>query len=148
MKRIGSILLMAAVLSSTALSGVGLASAAPTEEDLKAQFKQRRAALAELRNAGKVGETSAGLVGVVERSYASQSVNVAGEGATTVGELVGAENRDRKQLYALIGERTGEPAREVAKQAAIRNFKKAKPEHFLQLQDGRWVKKKDLPKGG
>lgn len=125
-------------------AGVASSVAAPSESDLKARFSERHGVLVRLKDAGKIGETSKGLVGVVKSSAAKDSVDLPA-GKTTVADLVRAENADRKQLYALIAERTKETAAAVADQAAIRNFRTAKPEHNLQLANGKWVKKKDLP---
>ncbi len=122
-------------------------AAGPSESELKAEFKQRHGVLERLKDRGKIGETSAGLVGLVRGEGGNDEVDVPGQGKMTVKALVGEENEDRRELYRLIGKRTGEPQAEVAKQAALRNFRKAAPNHWLELPDGRWVQKKDLPKG-
>jgi len=108
------------------------AYAQPSEEQLKAQFRQRLSALDQLKDAGKVGETTEGLIAPVAQVDAGAQ------------QLIAAENADRAALYALIAKRTGEDAHAVGVQAALRNYRAAAPEHYLRLQDGRWVQKKTI----
>ena len=52
-----------------------------------------------------------------------------------------AENRDRKELYAVLAKQEeGATPELVAERNAIRNFKKAKPGEFLK-KDGKWIQK-------
>lgn len=130
MSRIWSIFMLSVALSASSVS----AAEPPTEAELKARFSERLDELRRLQDAGKVGETSEGYIKAVK-----------GAGGQDVAKLIAAENADRRKLYALIAERTGEPPSEVAKQAAIRNFRKAKPDHWLELRPGTWAQKKTLP---
>lgn len=130
MSRIWSIFMLSVALSASAAS----AAEPPTEAELKARFSERLDELRRLQDAGKLGETAEGYVKAVK-----------GAGGQDVAQLIAAENADRRKLYALIAERTGETPVEVAKQAAIRNFRKAKPDHWLQLGTGQWAQKKTLP---
>ena len=147
MTRLSIVVLALAVLGSAASPTEVSGADAPTEVELKAKFKQRRAALNRLKDGGKVGETAGGYLGVVRSAGGDEGVEVPGEGKVTVAGFVRIENDDRHKLYRLIGERTGEPEAEVAEQAGFRNFHKAKPNHWLELPDGTWVQKKDLPRG-
>lgn len=143
MSRIWSILsLVVAVLLVGPARG---AEPSPREDELKARFSQRYDTLQRLKNAQKVGETTDGLVAVVRDAYADERVSLPDDRSMTVRELVQAENADRRQLYRVIGNRTGEPANAVAQQAAIRNFSRASPSHYLRLRSGSWVQKKELP---
>jgi len=108
------------------------ANAAPQEAELKTRFRERLSAIRQLKDTGKIGETTEGMLAAV------------GQVDDTAGALISAENADRSALYQIIAERTGEPPAEVAKQAAIRNYRDATPEHYLRLKDGRWVQKKQV----
>lgn len=142
MSRIWSILVL---VFAVLLGGVARGAEPDSEGELKARFAERHDALQSLKGASKVGETSKGLISVVREAHQGDEVTLSDK-TMTVGELVRAENEDRRQLYRIIGKRTGEPEGEVAVQAAIRNFRKASANHSLELPDGRWVKKRDLPK--
>jgi uncharacterized protein len=106
------------------------ARAEAQEAELKAQFRSRLAAIEALKDAGKIGETAEGMLAVVDPRY---SVEVAA--------LIGRENRDRAALYQLIAARTGETSDSVAQQNAIRNYRDAKPDHYLRTKAGQWLKK-------
>ena len=118
----------------------------PDMSELKARFRQRQEALERLQDQQRIGETAEGLVEVVRKKYADESVHLAGGRKMLVGRFVDAENADRRQLYERIAERTGESGQTVAEQAAIRHFNRAEARHYLKLRDGRWVLKKNLPK--
>lgn len=121
------------LLLTTFPASPAIAAQAPTEAELKERFAERLDELQSLKDAGKVGETARGLVAVRESKDAA------------VEELVGEENADRRRLYVLIGKRTDESPDAVARQAAIRNFRRAKPSHWLELRNGQWVRKRELP---
>ena len=55
-------------------------------------------------------------------------------------DVVSEENSDRRELYALIAKETSTSAEQVAKQAAQKNFNKAKKGEFLKYA-GKWRKK-------
>jgi uncharacterized protein YdbL (DUF1318 family) len=110
------------------------ALAQPSEDALKQRFAQRMSRVQALKDAGKIGETTEGTLGVVSGDAAAQ-------------QIVQEENADRAALYVHIAKRTGEDPREVAVQAAIRNYNAAKPDHYLRLRDGRWVQKKSVKAG-
>jgi uncharacterized protein YdbL (DUF1318 family) len=133
--------LVAAMLSAS----VAIGGEPPTEAELKERFKKRLAPIDGLKDAGKLGETTQGLVEVVHDEDAGESVTLPGNGKSTVGQLVSKENADRRELYEIIGERTGETVTVVAQQAAIRNFRQASPNHWLKMRNGKWIQKKDLP---
>lgn len=140
--RAGSILVLLAIVF---LAGVASGAAPESEAELKARFSQRHVPLQRLKDAGTVGETTEGLVALVRDAGRGDPVKLPDGSTLSVGELVQAENADRKELYAVIAERTDESADAVAEQAAIRNFRQASPEHYLKLGSGKWVQKKQLP---
>lgn len=106
--------------------------------DLKERFKQRYAALLQLKDEGKVGETAAGLVDVVKSQYSDGKV-----GSQTVGQFIQDENMDRTRLYVLLADEATTTPAVVAQRNAERNFERASPEHYLKPRDGKWVQKKN-----
>lgn len=111
-------------------------------QELKDRFQERYPTLVQLKNAGKVGETSKGLVDVVNASHSSEKVSE----KYTIGSFVVEENKDRHELYQIIAQQQRVTADVVAARAAKRNFERATPDEYLKLDDGKWVRKKDLPK--
>lgn len=111
-------------------------------EELRDRFDQRHDKLLAIKDAGKVGETVKGYVRSVRPAFLDDKVGE--EDSPTIRELLEAENRDRRRLYELLAEKLDEKPEEIAVQNAIRNFKKADPEHFLRLQDGTWIQKKAI----
>jgi uncharacterized protein YdbL (DUF1318 family) len=112
--------------------------------EIKERMQKRHADLVKLRDGEKVGETSAGLVEVVKDSYAQERVDPADQQSPKVGEVVAAENRDRSALFELLAKDLKITATEVGKQNGIRNMEKASATHWLKLEGGRWVQKKDV----
>ena len=124
------------------------ARAETSEGELKARFRTRVSAIDALKDAGKIGETSEGAIAAVEPRYLAETVALPDGKRISASELIAAENRDRTELYRLLAERTGEAPEEVAKQNAIRNYRDAKPEHYLRTKAGQWLKKKSLGGAG
>lgn len=101
--------------------------------DLQAKFKARFPKLAELRDAGTVGETWDGWVEVIK-----------GGGEKSVAEIVAAENTDRKALYALLAAKQKTTPELVGERNGLRIFKAAAPDHLLKPKDGAWTAKKNV----
>jgi len=99
---------------------------------LKERFKQRYPKLLKAKNAGKIGETFQGYVEAVKPEYLQDA---------DLKKLLEDENADRKTLYKAIADKEGVPPEKVAERNAVRNFKRAKPGHYLKNKDGKWVKK-------
>ena len=112
--------------------------------ELHARMKQRYPLLSKLRDAGKVGETFAGHVGLVTAAAGQEKADAADPRSPTVAQLAEEENQDRRSLFALIAREEKLSADEVGKQNGIRNLEKGTPDHWFQLQDGRWVQKKAI----
>jgi uncharacterized protein YdbL (DUF1318 family) len=115
---------------------LGLLVAAPLAraeraDDLRARFERRYPELRELKNDGKIGETSAGMVEAVNGKSLDDSAS----------KLVSDENADRKELYDLIAKKEGTTSQMVAERNAKRNFEKAKHGDWLKGGDGKWTKK-------
>lgn len=107
------------------------ARAGDSLSELKARFKERYPHLVELKQAGTVGETAAGIVDFVQP----------GGGDAEARQFVQAENKDRAELYKLIAAKDGTTPEKVAELNARRRFEKAKPGEWLKAADGKWKKK-------
>ena len=130
---------------------LGTAVAADERAELKKRFEKRYPTLVKLKDAGRIGETPDGKVQVVKPEDAKRPVDPKDPKSPTVAAFLKLENDDRKALYALLAKDQKETAANVAKQNALRNYKKAAAEHFLLVKgkDGklRWRRKKELKKG-
>lgn len=129
----------------------GRASADDERDELKQRFASRYPALLRLKDQGKVGETPEGKLDVVEEAFAKEKVDPKDEKSPTIGQFLELENKDRDRLYELVAEDQKLTVKEVAAQNALRNYKKAGPEHYLRVktEEGEWVwkqKKKIEPK--
>lgn len=111
---------------------------------LQDRFKQRYPTLVKLIRSGKVGETYEALADTVKTEYASDKVDPDDQNSQTIGQFLGAENKDRRRLYEMLAEELNTTAEKVASREAKRRFDKAKPDDYLKLKSGRWVQKKDL----
>jgi uncharacterized protein YdbL (DUF1318 family) len=114
------------------LAFAGLVHAADRKQELQERFAQRDASLQSLKRAGKVGETTQGLVEAVKPEYLHDK-ELAG--------IVQAENADRRELYAIIAKETGATHEVVAEQNARRNFERARPGDWLRTAAGEWRQK-------
>lgn len=115
-------------------------SPGPSETDLEERFRRRHPVIEQLKDAGMLGETTGGWISPVDPSVLDETAMLDGD-ARKIRDLVEEENRDRRQLYELIAERTGATADTVAMQAAIRNYRLAEPNHYLRTKSGRWLRK-------
>lgn len=115
-----------------------------TRDELQRSMKARYATLEKVRDAGKAGETYLGFVAAVKAEYEKEKADPADANSLTIGELIRAENADRRALYALLAKELKITADEVGKQNGIRNLKKADPDHWFQLKSGVWAQRKDI----
>lgn len=107
-------------------------SAAQAQDSIESVTKSMQARYRELYKAklqGKIGETHDGFVAAVQ-------------GGGDAGQLISAENADRRKLYDLLAQKEGTTAQKVAEVAATRNFKNASPQEWLRGPDGQWYQKK------
>ncbi len=102
---------------------------ADQKEDLKARFAERAGAIRSAKDAGKIGETTTGLIDAVTAPDAANQ------------QLIAAENADRQALYALIAKDQGTDAATVANRAARRNYEKANVGDYLKTAGGEWKRK-------
>ena len=96
--------------------------------------RQRRPALREWKGRGCIGETNQGLV-----------VARPGEGCgPAVADLIRAENADRQVIYKAFMKDNNIPASDTARvQSAFAKARqeRARPNDWIQLDDGQWVRK-------
>lgn len=118
-------------LAAMVLFGAATAQAVDFAK-LKERFKERYPKLLKAKDAGKIGETFQGYVEAVKPGYVQDAA---------LKKLLADENADRKTLYKAIAAKEGVAPEKVAERNAVRNFKKAKPGHYLRNKDGKWVKK-------
>ena len=80
------------------------------------------------KDAGIVGETADGLLGIVKAGSADKA-------------LIDAENKDRQAVYAAIAQSQGTQAARVAELRAKQIAGQADAGHWLQDADGKWYQK-------
>jgi uncharacterized protein YdbL (DUF1318 family) len=122
-------MLTAALLALAATPSA--ARAADRMDELQERFKQRFAEVRRHKDAGQLGETSAGMVDAVK----------AGAADAALAKLIAEENADRAELYALIAQKENTTADVVARTNARRNFQRAKAGDWLKADDGTWRQK-------
>ena len=98
-------------------------------DDIKARMKNRLPVIKQLKAQGIVGEDNKGYLQFV-----------AGKKAKT--DVVAAENKDRKTVYAAIAKQQGTTADLVGKRRALQIAKKAAPGEWVQDAGGNWIQKK------
>ena len=102
---------------------------ASSKEELRDRFKQRYPELRELKQAGTIGETSEGFVDFVKDKDSKAT------------KLVDEENKDRRELYAIVAKETNTTPELVAEHNAKRNHDRLKPGEYYRGADGKWTKK-------
>ncbi|MBL8897046.1 MAG: DUF1318 domain-containing protein [Planctomycetes bacterium] len=120
----------------------------PNRDALQERMKGRYAALHSLRDTGKVGETYDGLGAAVKPEFEKEKVDPKVADSPTIGDLLRAENADRRALYALLATELKISVEEVGKQNGLRNLKKAAPTHWFRPQTNVWAQRKDIKASG
>ena len=126
----GVVALMGALLSALVLSPT--VARADRADDLRQRFKNRFPQVKAAKQAGKIGETSAGVLEAVPGKSLDDATR----------KLADEENADRQELYKIIAEREKTTAEKVAERNAARNFEKATAGEYLKGADGKWTQKK------
>ena len=113
--------------------------------ELKQRFEGRYRKVVKAKAEGTIGETFDGYLAPLAEAFLEDDADL--------DDLVEEENRDRKKLYELLArdvkDEIDEQAREtvtpeiVAERNAKRNFRNAKDNEFLRMEDGVWIQKKD-----
>ncbi len=106
--------------------GAGVSASA---DDIKTRMKKRLPVVKELKAKGIMGENNQGYL---------QFVGPKKEKA----DVIAAENKDRKTVYAAIAKQQGTTAELVGKRRALQIAKKAAPGELVQDAGGNWNKKK------
>lgn len=106
------------------LAGVGAVLA----QGIKERMKERLPVIAALKKQGIVGENNRGYLSFVGSEKKHE-------------QLVAAENRDRKKIYAHIAAQQGTKLEVVEKNRALQLAERAAPGTYIQKPDGTWVKK-------
>lgn len=92
----------------------------------------RRAPLAALKTAGKIGESTKGFLVVVAEAQLTEAESA----------LLKAENADRMQVYQAIAKKHGANPAQVGQRRAVRLIERAKAGEWVQQADGTWQQKK------
>jgi hypothetical protein len=111
------------------LIGFFVAGVTASADDIKTRMKKRLPVLKELKAKGIVGEDNQGYM---------QFVGAEKEKA----DVIAAENKDRKTVYAAIAKQQGTTAELVGKRRALQIAKKAAPGEWVQDAKGKWLQKK------
>jgi uncharacterized protein YdbL (DUF1318 family) len=109
--------------------GFFVAGVSASADDIKTRMKKRLPVIKELKAKGIVGEDHQGYL---------QFVGAKKEKA----DVVAAENKDRKTVYAAIAKQQGTTAELVGKRRAMQISKKANPGEWVQDASGKWIQKK------
>ena len=97
-------------------------------EDIKARMKNRLPVIKELKAQGIVGEDSKGYLQFVGSKQAKSDV-------------VAAENKDRKTVYAAIAKQQGTTAELVGQRRALQIAKRANKGDWVKDSSGKWFQK-------
>jgi len=111
------------------LIGFFVTGVSASADDIKTRMKKRLPVLKELKAKGIVGEDNQGYL---------QFVGAKKEKA----DVIAAENKDRKTVYAAIAKQQGTTAELVGKRRALQIAKRAAPGEWVQDANGKWIQKK------
>ncbi len=111
------------------LIGTFMTGVSAFADDIKARMKNRLPVIKELKAKGIVGEDYKGYL---------QFVGAKKEKA----DVIAAENKDRKTVYAAIAKQQGTTAERVGKRRALQIAKKANKDEWVQDASGKWLQKK------
>ena len=98
-------------------------------DDIKTRMKNRLPVIKELKAKGIVGEDNKGYLQFVGGNKAK-------------ADVVAAENKDRKTVYAAIAKQQGTTAELVGKRRAVQIAKKANKGEWVQDTAGNWIQTK------
>ncbi len=111
------------------LIGFFVTGVSASADDIKTRMKKRLPVVKELKAKGIMGENNQGYL---------QFIGAKKEKA----DVIAAENKDRKTVYAAIAKQQGTTAELVGKRRALQIAKKAAPGEWVQDAGGNWNKKK------
>ncbi len=111
------------------LIGTFMTGVSAFADDIKARMKNRLPVIKELKAKGIVGEDNKGFLQFVGGNKAK-------------ADVVAAENKDRKTVYAAIAKQQGTTAERVGKRRAVQIAKKADKGEWVQDTAGNWIQTK------
>jgi len=117
------------ILLSLSVLCVAGALAFAGSKEIKARMKARVPVINSLKDNGIVGESYRGYLEFVGSKKPG-------------GDVVDAENSDRKKVYSAIAKQQGVNAELVGKRRAKQIAQRAKPGHWIQNENGKWYQKK------
>ncbi len=121
------------------------ASAQATKEQLKSQFDARATDLRELKRRAVIGETLEGYVEAVPGAAPDDKA----------AAVVRDENADRRRLYQILADEINREHPDakvkatietIAVRNAARNIEHARPDEFLRVAKGHWIRVRDYPR--
>ncbi len=110
------------------ITGLFVFTTAASAGGIKERMKARQPQIKALKAAGIIGENNKGFLEFVGSLKKDEPV-------------VSAENQDRAKVYRAIAKQQGTTSDLVGKRRALKLLKKAGPGHWIQGQNGKWVKK-------
>ena len=102
---------------------------ADTVAEVTNRMEARLSSIDSMKMAGKVGESSGG--------YLVARESVSGRESS----LIESENSDRRILYKIVADKTGQRVSEVGQQRAIRIAQQSRSGIWIQKKSGEWIKK-------
>ena len=116
------------VLLPVFILGILLTNAYSSSKAIKKRMIERLPTIRALKEKGLIGENNKGYLEFVGSKKEK-------------ADVIEAENKDRKKVYAAIAKQQGTTVELVGKHRAIQLAKKAKPGEWLQDANGKWYKK-------
>lgn len=120
--------MLVTILAAAAIFSILATSAWGGAQEIKARMAERLPVILELKAKGIVGENNQGLLEFVGS-------------AKDKADVVAAENKDRKTVYAAIAKKTGTTLEIVGQRRAQQIAQIAKSGEWLQDETGQWKQK-------
>lgn len=115
------------ILLAVSFLSAGLQASAVS--DAQDRILARTPQIDSLKTSGSVGEDSNGYLAVRTQLSGRQSA------------LVDSENKDRRLLYEVAAQRTGQSVADAGKQRGLQNFSRARAGVWLKRANGEWFQK-------
>ncbi|MDD3118426.1 MAG: YdbL family protein [Victivallales bacterium] len=120
--------LMAVALTLGFMVSASCVVFASPSDDIRTRMKERLPKLNKLKDAGVIGEDNKGFIAIRDKS-------------ADTGNVVGAENTDRKAVYVAIARKNGASPETVGQRRAIKIAETGKSHHWFQNAAGKWYQK-------
>ena len=137
MPRSTPLAIVAAVVFVAAL--VPQAHAERSKSEIVRSLSDRYKTLYGLISSHKVGETHKGLAEAVDSKFLGEKIKV-GTKTLTVRQILDAENKDRRALYAIIAREQRVSPDVVAAQNGARKRSTLKKGQYFRGKDGKWTR--------